>query len=109
MGVLPQKIAVYFPEQAMQQKLGDTIFVISRFLREEADKELTGLLEEFIDMLIEQYISLCSHCHNQIHYGMKEDVRRLVSKLFLSRENEICSILGRKISLDDLYRIYRAI
>lgn len=53
--------------------------------------------------------SLCSHCHNQIHYGTKEDVRRLVSKLFLSRENEVCSILGQKISLEDLYRIYRAL
>lgn len=53
--------------------------------------------------------SLCSLCHDQIHYGTKEDVRRLVSELFLSRENEICAILGRKISLDDLYRIYRAI
>lgn len=51
------KIAVYFPEQDMQQKLGDTIFAISRFLKEEADQELTGLLEEFIDLLIEQYIT----------------------------------------------------
>lgn len=51
------KIAVYFPERAMQQKLGDTIFAISRFLKEEADEELAGLPEEFIDMLIEQYIT----------------------------------------------------
>lgn len=53
--------------------------------------------------------SLCSHCHNQIHYGTKEDVRRLVSKLFLVRKNEICSILGRTIELEDLYRIYKAL
>lgn len=53
--------------------------------------------------------SLCSHCHNQIHYGTKEDVRRLVSRLFLSRKNEVCSILGREISLEDLYQIYRVL
>lgn len=52
--------------------------------------------------------SLCSNCHNQIHYGAKEDVRKLVRKLFSMREYEICSILGRKIGLEELYRIYDA-
>ncbi len=52
--------------------------------------------------------SLCSNCHNQIHYGTKEDVRRLISKLFLSREQEICSILGRYITLEEIYQIYKA-
>ena len=52
---------------------------------------------------------LCSNCHNQIHYGTKEDVRRLISKLFTSREKEICAILGRKITLDEIYRIYKVI
>ena len=50
--------------------------------------------------------SLCSNCHNQIHYGTKEDVRELAAKLFLSRQKEICSILGREISLDEIYGIY---
>lgn len=50
--------------------------------------------------------SLCSNCHNQIHYGAKKDVQRLISKLFLSREQEICSILGRNISLEEIYQIY---
>lgn len=60
-----------------------------------------------VDLDREQNIfSLCSNCHNQIHYGAKEDVRRLVAKLFLSREHEICAILGRTIRLEDLYRIY---
>ena len=52
--------------------------------------------------------SLCSNCHNQIHYGKKEDVQRLISKLFLSREQEICSILGRYITLEEIYQIYKA-
>lgn len=50
--------------------------------------------------------SLCSNCHNQIHYGKKEDVRKLIAKLFFSRAQEICSILGREISIEDIYRIY---
>ena len=50
--------------------------------------------------------SLCSHCHNQIHYGTKEDVRTLITQLFLSRQYEICSILGRDINLDELFQIY---
>lgn len=50
--------------------------------------------------------SLCSNCHNQIHYGKKEDVRELAAKLFFSRAQEICSILGREISIEDIYRIY---
>ena len=53
--------------------------------------------------------SLCSNCHNQIHYGTKEDVQRLISKLFLSREQEICSILGRSITLEEIYRIYKVL
>lgn len=53
--------------------------------------------------------SLCSNCHNQIHYGTKEDVQMLISKLFLSREQEICSILGRNITLEEIYQIYKVL
>lgn len=53
--------------------------------------------------------SLCSNCHNQIHYGAKEDVRQIISKLFLSREQEICSILGRNITLEEIYAIYNVL
>lgn len=50
--------------------------------------------------------SLCSNCHNQIHYGRKKDVQELLSILFHSREREICSILGREIGLNEIYGIY---
>lgn len=50
--------------------------------------------------------SLCSNCHNQIHYGRKEDVRALISKLFSARAEELCGILGRTISVDEIYQIY---
>lgn len=53
--------------------------------------------------------SLCSTCHNQIHYGAKEDVKSLISMLFLSREQEICSILGRNITLKEIFQIYRVL
>lgn len=53
--------------------------------------------------------SLCSNCHNQIHYGTKEDIRELIAKLFLSREREICSILGREISIEEIYQIYNVL
>lgn len=60
-----------------------------------------------VDLDREQNIfSLCSNCHNQIHYGAKEDVQGLISKLFRAREHEICSILGKTIDLEDLYQIY---
>ncbi len=53
--------------------------------------------------------SLCSNCHNQIHYGTKKDIRELLTKLFLSRTQEICSILGREISVKEIYQIYNVL
>lgn len=50
--------------------------------------------------------SLCSNCHNQIHYGTREDVWRIISLLFRKREREIGSILGRDITLEEIYQIY---
>lgn len=53
--------------------------------------------------------SLCSNCHNQIHYGTRKDVRQLVARLFTARAQEICSILGRDITLEEIYRIYKVL
>lgn len=50
--------------------------------------------------------SLCSNCHNQIHYGRKEDVRALIARLFSARAEELCGILGREISLEEIFQIY---
>ncbi|MDR2296672.1 MAG: HNH endonuclease [Clostridiales Family XIII bacterium] len=64
---------------------------------------------DFFDVNLDReqnIFSLCSNCHNQIHYGTKADARNLISKLFLSRESEICSILGRSVTLEDIYEIY---
>ncbi len=54
-------------------------------------------------------VCLCSTCHNQIHYGRKEDVKPMLEKLFLSRQQSICAILGQDISLDELFRIYKVL
>lgn len=51
-------------------------------------------------------VSLCSNCHNQIHYGRKEDIRALLATLFSARAGELCAILGREIRLEELYQIY---
>ncbi len=50
--------------------------------------------------------SLCCNCHNQIHYGRKEDVRILIKKLFELRKDEISKIIDREIELEELYKIY---
>ena len=52
-------------------------------------------------------ICLCSNCHNQIHYGVKSDVREMIDKLHTARQHELSSILGRNIDKGELYSIYR--
>lgn len=54
-------------------------------------------------------VSLCSNCHNQIHYGRKEDVRALLSQLFQARKEPLAAILGQAITLEDLFRIYHVL
>lgn len=51
--------------------------------------------------------SLCSNCHNQIHYGTKEDVRLLIEKLFSIRSQEICKVIGRDITLEEIFKMYK--
>lgn len=48
-------IAVYFPEPAMQRRLGETLFAVSQFQGKNGAPE--ELLREFIALLIEQYIT----------------------------------------------------
>jgi len=49
---------------------------------------------------------LCSNCHNQIHYGRKEDVRLLIQKLFSLRCQEICAVIGREITEEEIFKMY---
>lgn len=51
----------------------------------------------------ENIVSLCSNCHNEIHYG--ENARNLIEKLYYERK----SLLEKKniyISLEELLSFY---
>lgn len=52
-------------------------------------------------------ICLCSTCHNRIHYGTQEDIRQMLSVLFRSRADKLCSILGKTITEEELFPMYR--
>ena len=48
-------------------------------------------------------VSLCSHCHNLIHYG--KDADRLIRKLYEDRA-EYLEMAGIGISEDELLKLY---
>lgn len=52
----------------------------------------------------ENIVSLCSHCHNEIHYG--KNFRILLEKLFELRKEMLKSV-GIDISLEELLNMYR--
>lgn len=54
----------------------------------------------------ENIVSLCSHCHNLLHYGRYEDKRNILEKLFKDRQNAL-SKCGIHISLPDLLNYYK--
>lgn len=49
-------------------------------------------------------VSLCSNCHNQIHYGI--DSEELLEQLYEQRRDRLRNI-GLNISLNDLFDMYR--
>lgn len=51
----------------------------------------------------ENIVSLCSNCHNEIHYG--KDAKRLVEKLYNERK-EVLKSAGIDISLEELLKMY---
>ena len=51
------KIFIYYPDADMQNKLGDTLFAISRFQKECYEKTLVDSLNQFVQLLIEQFIT----------------------------------------------------
>lgn len=54
----------------------------------------------------ENIVSLCSNCHNQIHYG--EDARELIEKLYEERKTLLKSV-GIDILLKELFQMYELI
>jgi len=63
---------------------------------------MQGILNTSIDVEA-NIVSLCSHCHNKIHYGF--DAEELIKDLYLKRKDEIEKI-GVKLTLEELLKMY---
>ena len=48
-------------------------------------------------------VSLCSTCHNKLHYG--RDIENLLRRLYLLRK-DVLSLIGIKITLEELLEMY---
>ncbi|PFV93055.1 hypothetical protein COL08_22950 [Priestia megaterium] len=51
-------------------------------------------------------VSLCLVCHKQLHYGLFEEKKELLSKLFTDRKDRLLAS-GIDITINDLYGYYR--
>ena len=84
------------------------------FIRKHSDKGYTEAhhlipmeyQESFLPYSLDieaNIISLCSNCHNQIHYGKDADI--IIKKLYSQRRRELESS-ELNIDLEDLLKIY---
>ncbi|KFE42588.1 hypothetical protein SAGN_02522 [Staphylococcus agnetis] len=55
---------------------------------------------------MENIVSLCSHCHNLLHYGKFEDKKPILEKLFNERKKAL-SAVGLDITLEKLEAYYK--
>ena len=51
-------------------------------------------------------VSLCSHCHNLLHYGRIEEKEAVLRKLF-DKRHKVLEEAGIKISFEDLKKFYK--
>ena len=56
--------------------------------------------------VMENIVSLCSHCHNLLHYGRFEDKKPILEKLYNDRK-EALSSCGLEITLEELEEYYK--
>lgn len=56
--------------------------------------------------VMENIVSLCSHCHNLIHYGRYEVKKPVLEKLYNDRKTALEKV-GLKISFEDLVKYYK--
>ena len=52
--------------------------------------------------VMENIVSLCSHCHNLLHYGRLVDKKLILKKLYDERI-EALKVCGLDLTLEDLY------
>ena len=55
--------------------------------------------------VLENIVSLCSHCHNLLHYGQIDDKRNILEKLYKDRKEALDNI-GLSISFEQLLSYY---
>ena len=55
--------------------------------------------------VMENIVSLCSHCHNLLHYGRKDDKKIILYKLFEERKQAL-SKCGLDITFETLLSYY---
>ena len=55
----------------------------------------------------ENIVSLCSHCHNLLHYGRFQDKKPILQKLYKDRKQALAKVGITLHSLEDLYQYYR--
>lgn len=53
----------------------------------------------------ENIVSLCSHCHNLLHYGKDSDKVKILERILMSKSREL-NLYGISISLEGLLKYY---
>ena len=56
--------------------------------------------------VMENIVSLCSHCHNLLHYGKYEDKEPILKKLYDERKNALAKV-ELDITFDKLTKYYK--
>ena len=63
--------------------------------------------KKYINLDVEENIvSLCSYCHNLLHYGRSEDKKIILQKLYEERKAPLDSVGIRINSFQDLMKYY---
>ena len=55
----------------------------------------------------ENIVSLCSHCHNLLHYGCFADKKSVLDKLYKERQKALSDVGILLHDVEDLYRYYK--
>ena len=75
----------------------------------EEDRYIEGKYRDFdynVDVM-ENIVSLCSHCHNLLHYGRFEDKVPILKKLYEERIEDLRKC-GLDLTLEKLESYYKA-